>query len=98
MSEFQKGPIDRKYGRVTLEFQRGIADGEPCVVFAAHDRILLKLLQVYRYFCELAGSPANHLAAIDDTAENIKVWQSMNPGRMKVPDSVGYDPRTGKHD
>lgn len=84
-------PIDKKYGRVTLENQRNIGDDEPVIVFRAQDRLLPKLLKVYRYFCELAGSPDNHLAAIDDTAEIIKQWQSNNT--TKVPTSTGYDPR-----
>lgn len=81
-------PIDRKYGRVILENQRGIQDDEPVIVFAAHDRLLLKILKVYRYFCELAGSPGNHLEAIDDTAAVVKQWQATHP--TKVPTSTGY--------
>lgn len=84
-------PFDNKYGRVTLENQRNIADDEPVIVFRAQDRLLPKLLKVYRYFCELAGSPENHLAAIDDTAATIKAWQAEH--QTKVPTSTGYDPR-----
>jgi len=85
-------PIDKKYGRVILENQRNVGDNEPVIVFRAKDRLLPKLLKVYRYFCELAGSPDNHLAAIDDTAADIKAWQAQNGAQ--VPKSEGYDPRT----
>lgn len=84
-------PYDLKYGRVTLENQRNVGDDEPVIVFRAKDRLLPKLLKVYRYFCELAGSPDNHLAAIDDTAQNIKAWQFQNG--TQVPQSTGYNPR-----
>lgn len=83
-------PIDSKYGRVTLENQRNIGDDEPVVVFRAQDSLLPKLLKVYRYFCELAGSPAHHLAAIDQAAVDVKAWQASN--RAKVPTSDGLKP------
>jgi hypothetical protein len=81
-------PIDNKYGRVTLENQRNIGDDEPVVVFRAQDRLLPKLLKVYRYFCELAGSPQRHLAAIDEAAAVIKAWQAENPTRTPSSDGL----------
>lgn len=84
-------PVDKKYGRVILENQRNIGDNEPVFVFRAKDQELLPLLTVYRRFCELAGSPENHLAAIDDTAAEIKAWQAEHG--TQVPRSAGYDPR-----
>jgi hypothetical protein len=83
-------PYDLKYGWVTLERQRNIGDDEPVIVFRAQDKLLPKLLKVYRYMCELAGSPDNHLRAIDDTAATIKEWQAEH--QTKVPTSTGYDP------
>jgi hypothetical protein len=83
-------PIDRKYGRVTLENQRNVGEDEPVIVFRAQDRLLPKLLKVYRYFCDLAGSPENHLLAIDDTARVIKDWQIQHGAR--TPTSTGYEP------
>jgi hypothetical protein len=83
-------PIDQKYGRVTLERQRNIGNDEPVIVFRAQDRLLPKLLKVYRYLCELAGSPENHLEAIDHTAKVIKTWQAEHP--TKTPTSTGYEP------
>lgn len=78
--------IDRKYGQVTTEFGT-IGDDEPVVVFRAQDRLLPKLLKVYRYFCELAGSPEHHLRAIDDAATYVKAWQQANRFRVKTPTS-----------
>lgn len=67
--------IDGKYGRVTLE--RGtIGDDEPVVVFRAQDRLLPKLLKIYRIMCELAGSPQRHLDLIHESAMTIKTWQA----------------------
>jgi hypothetical protein len=84
-------PYDKKYGQVQLENQRNVGDDEPVIVFRAKDKLLLKVLTVYRMLCEEAGSPDNHLAAIDDTAADIKAWQFQNG--TKVPQSKGYDPR-----
>jgi hypothetical protein len=84
-------PFDNKYGRVTLERQRNIGDDEPVIVFRAQDRLLPKLLKVYRYFCELAGSPDNHLRLIDESAAQIKAWQATN--RTQTPQSKGFEPR-----
>lgn len=69
--------IDGKYGRVTLE-RSTIAEDEPVVVFRAQDRLLPKLLKVYRIMCELAGSPDHHLELIDQTASTVKAWQADN--------------------
>ena len=86
-------PIDLKYGRVTLERQRNIGDDEPVVIFRAQDRLLPRLLEVYRYICELAGSPENHLASIDAAAMRVKEWQADH--QTKIPTSTGHDPRAG---
>lgn len=82
-------PYDNKYGRVTLENQRNVGDDEPVVVFRAQDKLLPKVLKVYRFFCELAGSPQNHLDLLDDTAAKVKAWQKANTS--KVPSSDGFD-------
>ena len=50
-------PIDRKYGRVTLENQRRIADDEPVFVFRAQDQLLPGLLLSYRDQCTSPGHP-----------------------------------------
>lgn len=78
---------DRKYGTVTTE--RGtIGDNEPVVVFRAQDRLLPKLLKIYRILCELAGSPQHHLDAIDATAADVKAWQAQNPTKTPTSDAL----------
>jgi hypothetical protein len=79
--------IDTKYGRVSTEFGT-IGEDEPVVVFRAQDRLLPKVLKMYRYFCELAGSPTHHLEIIDEAAQRIKRWQEGNPTR--TPNSDAY--------
>lgn len=81
--------IDGKYGRVTLE-NGTIGEDEPVVVFRAQDRVLPKLLKVYKIMCELAGSPQRHLDAIHDAAVKVKAWQADNP--TKTPSSDTYKP------
>lgn len=79
--------IDRKYGRVTTE--RGtIGEDEPVVVFRAQDKMLPKLLKIYRFLCELGGSPDHHLAAIDDAATYVKAWQLSNGAKVPTSDSL----------
>jgi len=82
--------IDLKYGQVILEFG-SIPEDEPVMVFRAQDELTLKLMKVYRYFCELDGSPSHHLDAIDRNAERFKAWQAMNFTR--VPNSDEYQAR-----
>jgi hypothetical protein len=84
--------IDNKYGRVTLEHGT-IGEDEPVVVFRAQDRLLPKLLKVYRIFCELAGSPQRHLDLIDDTAARVKAWQVDH--HTQIPRSDGYTKELG---
>jgi len=83
--------IDHKYGRVTTEFGT-IGEDEPVVVFRATDRLLPKLLKVYRWACELAGSPDHHLAIIDEVAVEVKAWQLSHGAR--TPNSNAYIERT----
>lgn len=79
--------IDGKYGRVTTE--RGtIGDDEPVVVFRAQDKMLPKLMEIYRFLCEIAGSPEVHLKLITESTETIKAWQQEN--HTQVPRSDGY--------
>jgi hypothetical protein len=62
--------VDLKYGRVTTEFGT-IAEDEPVFVFRAQDRLVPKVLEVYRVLCELLGSPQHHLDTIDANVELI---------------------------
>jgi hypothetical protein len=75
--------IDQKYGRVTVE-HGSIGADEPVVVFRAQDRLLPKLLKVYRILCEEAWSPSQHLEDLDAAASAVKDWQATNP--TKTPD------------
>jgi hypothetical protein len=67
--------VDGKYGRVTLEHST-IGEDEPVVVFRAQDRLLPKLLKIYKIMCELAGSPQRHLDLIHESAMTVKAWQA----------------------
>lgn len=79
--------IDGKYGRARFDRPNTIGEDEPIVVFRAQDRLLPKLLKVYRILCELAGSPEHHLQLIDETATRVKEWQATHP--TKTPSSDG---------
>lgn len=79
--------IDGKYGRVTLE-KGTIGDDEPVVVFRAQDKLLPKLMDIYRFLCEIAGSPPVHLELINKSADNIRAWQEDH--HTQVPRSDGY--------
>ncbi len=69
--------IDNKYGRVTTE-HGSISDDEPVVVFRAQDKLLPKVLDIYRFLCEVAGSPDRHLDLINDSAIKVRAWQEEN--------------------
>lgn len=78
--------FDRKYGRVTTEYG-DIPEDEPVVVFRGHDPALVPMLDAYLTLCAGLGSPERHLNIIQNSREEIRVWQQANPDRMKVPDS-----------
>jgi hypothetical protein len=82
--------IDAKYGRVTLEHST-IGDDEPVVVFRAQDAMLPRLLDIYRFLCEIAGSPRNHLQLIRRTTLEIKGWQAQNRTKVPTSDSVAEE-------
>jgi hypothetical protein len=79
--------IDNKYGRVTLEHST-IGDDEPVVVFRAQDAMLPRLLDIYRFLCEIAGSPSKHLQLIRKTTLDVKGWQAQNKTKVPTSDSV----------
>lgn len=83
--------VDSKYGHVSLE-KGDIGEDEPVVVFRAQDRLLPKLLKVYKILCELAGSPQHHLDLIHATAVTVKAWQAEN--YVKTPSSDALVPKT----
>ena len=80
-------PYDLKYGQVTLENQRNIADDEPVIVFRAQDRLLPKLLKVYRYFCELAANsdPTRPWAGACSTVPSSAQTETSDAIDLSVP-------------
>lgn len=83
-----KVAVDVKYGKVTLE--RGtIGELEPVVVFRARDALAIKALAVYADFCQLAGSPREHLEGLDEAVRAFNVWQLHNG--TKIPGTNGGD-------
>ncbi len=73
--------IDGKYGHVTIE--RGtIADDEPVVVFRAQDKLLPGVLKIYRFLCEIAGSPERHLELIDQSAETVRTCRQTTSSKF----------------
>jgi hypothetical protein len=80
--------IDRKYGRVEMEWGRIGAD-EPVVVFRARDKLLPKVLDAYLAMCELAGSPWHHQEIVRETRADILAWQEVNETRVPSSDHTG---------
>lgn len=83
-------PVDRKYGRVTLENQRNIGDDEPVVVFRAQDALLLQVLDFYAEKCATAGSPSHHIEGVAVAREAVVAWQREH--RTQVPRSDSLAP------
>lgn len=79
-------PIDRRYGRVTLE-HGDIPDDELVVVFRAEDRLLPDLLTIYAEMCARAGEPAVYTAGVALARDEIMEWQAVNPVRS-VPEAT----------
>jgi hypothetical protein len=77
-------PIDNKYGKVTFETPNGIAEDEPIIIFRAQDAALVPTLWTYRYLCEQAGSPEEHLDAIKKVIDQSNDW--IENHSSKVPD------------
>lgn len=76
-----------KYGQVTTE-KRSIGEDEPVFILRARDALAGPMLEIYRVLCTLAGSPQEHLNALQDTYDAIASWQAENG--TQVPQSAGY--------
>lgn len=87
--------IDKKYGRVTVEYA-GPEEDEQVIVFRATDANVPNLLRFYYELCEVSGSPQHHLDLIKSTHDEIVQWQRDNPGRVRVPNSNRYIERIQK--
>jgi hypothetical protein len=83
-------PLDRKYGRVTLE--RGtVGDDEPVVVLRAQDELAVPTLDHYRELCGQAGADPTHIASIDAAAARMEAWQANPANATKLPDTEPYE-------
>lgn len=81
-------PVDLKYGRVTLEYQRNIGDDELVVVFRAKDENLPGTLRFYQDQCITGGSPQNHIAALEGLIVAVLDWQEEHGSQ--APRSEGF--------
>lgn len=79
---------DAKYGRITVEREPGNPLGvdEPVFLLRARDVTSGATLAEYRAQSEAYGSPAEHLAALDDVILAFARWQDAHPESVKVPD------------
>jgi len=84
MDKSDSGPVDNKYGRVLTEFGH-FEEGEPLFIFRARDKLLIDVLEYYKYQCVLAKSPPRHIAGIVDVIVKVTEWQMENG--TKTPDS-----------
>jgi hypothetical protein len=87
--------LDNKYGYVKTQLG-DIGEDEQVVVFRGRDRLLPKVLKIYHILCELAGSPQHHLAAIDEAAAKIKMWQAEHLDLVRLPNSNAYVERIAR--
>ena len=81
--------IDGKYktdGIITKLDNTPLPPDEPLVLFRGHDMALPELLEAYKELCRKKGSPIQHLDSIDKLNQEIKLWQSANPDKIKVAD------------
>ena len=81
--------IDGKYktdGTITKLDDTPLPPDEPLVLFRGHDKVLPEMLEAYKGLCRKAGSPIQHLDSIDKLNQEIKLWQSANPDKIKVAD------------
>jgi hypothetical protein len=84
-------PTSLKHGQVVLENQRGIGRNEPVFIFRYADILLVEILEYYQDLCREAGSPENHLSAIQQAISDVESWQEKNQNLVQVPKSVGYN-------
>jgi hypothetical protein len=80
--------IDEKYqtsGDITKLDGTPIPEDEPLILFRAHDKLLLPLLEDYMKLCVEAGSPEEHLGLLKQRIDAIKAWQEANVEKLKIP-------------
>jgi hypothetical protein len=65
-----------------------IPDDEPIFILRARDVAAVRTLESYRSEAEAAGSPPDHLQAVQLRVEQFRKFSSEHPDRMKKPDTV----------
>jgi hypothetical protein len=81
--------IDNKYGRVMFEYG-SIGEDEPVFVLRARDSLSVGHILMYGVLCEAAGSPPEHLAAIEEAIDQFEAWQADNIEQLRLPTSAEY--------
>lgn len=64
-----------------------IPDDEPIFILRARDISAVATLEKYRQEVEAAGSPTEHLQAVQLRVEQFRKWAQEHPDRMKVTDT-----------
>jgi hypothetical protein len=81
--------IDGKYktsGDLTKLDGTSIPADEPLILFRAHDKLLVQLLEYYTELCQKAGSPEAQLNLLSKRIVEIKAWQASHQDKLKTPD------------
>ncbi len=80
--------IDEKYqtsGDITKLDGTPLPLDEELILFRAHDKLLVPLLEHYKQLCIDAGSLEEHLGLLDKRIKAIVSWQEANQDKLKVP-------------
>jgi hypothetical protein len=81
--------IDGKYqtsGDITKLDGTPIPEDEPLILFRAHDKLLVPLLEKYNELCINAGCHEGQINLMNQRINEIKTWQAANQDKLKVPD------------
>lgn len=81
--------IDGKYqtsGDITKLDGTPVPQDEPLILFRGKDKLLPRLLEMYKQLCQDGGSPQNHLDLLQQRIDEIKEWQDSNLDKVKIPD------------
>jgi len=82
--------LDAKfYGEIRKVKDGSIVPDDEYVVFLVKDNAFAATLPTYRRNCVKLGADAEQIEAVDRMIARAKVWRSMNPHRLKVPDAKG---------
>jgi hypothetical protein len=81
--------IDGKYqtsGDITKLDGTPVPEDEPLILFRAHDKLLVQLLDYYMEPCKDAGSPQTQIDLLNQRIDEIKSWQASHQNLLKIPD------------